>query len=98
MIDFTVARDKLTQFQTVEDLVSFFRGEKITGRREAADSCIIARWMQEQTREVVLVSAEDMWIGDDMRNSLPHNAILGDFISNFDDGEYPDLEDPCYCI
>lgn len=91
-IDPQVAFDKLTQFQTADELANYFRQEGITGNKSGALSCPIAQYMQRHTQNSVYVSlgyigtTNDTWL---VKNSEP----LVDFIRRFDSGLYPDLED-----
>lgn len=93
MIDFTVARDKLLQFQTTEELATFFKYEQVTGIKGKRDNCVVAHWMQQQTGTLVQVSHCNMWDSEDVDSMLLHPKVLKRFIICFDIGDYPELEE-----
>jgi hypothetical protein len=95
MIDITVARDKLAQFQYSSEIADFFRAEGIVGRPDLADSCAIAVWMKNQTGEKIYVSQSYLWNGDTYHDEdairYRHTDAMHQFTVDFDNGRYRDL-------
>jgi hypothetical protein len=98
-IDVSVAHDKLTGFQSADELAEFFKQEGIQGSCGLATSCAIAKWMQQTTGRLIAVSKDEMWDETDedidyltaKDKLVKHNEVLSDFVFKFDRGYYPEL-------
>ena len=94
MIDPQVAWDKLSGFETAEDLRKYFISENVTGQKSRAQFCPIAKWMMDQTgmRFVVAghVSTWDL-VQDRLSVEFDHTAATREFMINFDVNQYPEL-------
>lgn len=97
-IDPQVAWDKLSNFQTADELRDYFVSEQIFGVRARARACPIATWMMEQTGKPTAV-AKSIWVGmsQNVNNYLgeiefEHTEATRDFIEAFDHEKYPELD------
>src|SRR5258708_29016664 len=63
MIDPTVAFDKLSNFETCEEIRIFFQLEGIKAVRGAHDNCPIAKWLTNTTGEGGVSVGSDTRIG-----------------------------------
>lgn len=97
MIDFTVTFDKLSNFETAQEIREYFNSIGVKGFTCETSRCPIAAFFTEQTGESVLV--EDLFIqrtngcGGWMVGASNTSAMT-QFIHNFDDWEYPELIHP----
>lgn len=98
MIAFEVARDKLLQFETADEIAAFLKSEGVKAMRAMSTSCAIADWMTTTTGEAVYVNHSEMWRNSWSNGTIAlhaHNPALGEFIQRFDHGYYPELiKDP----
>lgn len=99
MIDYIVARDKLAQFETADEIADFFRREGVQGEKGMSDRCPIAQWMTEQTGGPIVVSTLEMWnagaedfLDNDTIHRINHTEAMTDFVDRFDSGFYSDLQ------
>lgn len=98
MIEFNVAFDKLSSFQTSDEIADYFIGEGVQGYRQEEDSCPIAKWMQQTTNEAVYVTDTQAFIYDDdasspirLKEESPLSPAMKEFVGRFDGGDYPEL-------
>lgn len=98
MIDFSVAFDKLAQFETSDELADFFRSEGVKAFPCRANLCPISHWLKNTIQKQYIYS--NVWgirQYDDgsakiIAESEPTSAMK-DFIIKFDHFEYTDLLD-----
>jgi hypothetical protein len=101
MVDPGVAWDKLSNFETAEEIREYFQHEGIKAIQFDANSCAIAQWFKNTTGEEHVSVAAMIKIGrmDDQdcwstpRVSFEHTKATLDFIEKFDRGGYPELID-----
>lgn len=107
MIDFGVAFDKLAQFETANDLADYLKSENVKGYKGDEDRCAIAVWLTDQTGDAVSVSGDYVSRYFDFEDDVEENMQLWEllmedntrtptpammeFISRFDDGDFPEL-------
>lgn len=112
MIDPVVAWDKLSNFETAQEIREYFQRENIQALRSEATFCPIARWLKSTTGETDVCVSSHIEMGemqiqmDNSRYPLPkiaheytfqHTLATSTFMDNFDRGFYPELELPeCY--
>lgn len=109
MIDFDVAFDKLAQFEDGLQIANYLKSEGVSGCRGSNENCPIANWMKEQTGELVEVSGDYIsrcaegvdndWIENNYEVFANEyfrdpTAAIVEFITDFDNGEYPELVGP----
>lgn len=97
-IDPQVAWDKITSFDTAEELKDYFVGGHVYGVRSRAFSCPIAIWMSEQTGKLTHVS-NNVRVGVNYKDPLrgaesvfQHTQVTLDFMKAFDGKKYPELD------
>src|ERR1700745_1706260 len=97
MIDPQVAWDKLSGFETAEELRKYFQELGIQGRRGAFSGCPIANWISQQTGEPSVVDIGKItiahWTDDQYYRAsvFNHTDATYQFILDFDAGDYPEL-------
>lgn len=95
MIDVQVARDKIAQFESPDELAAYFLEEGICGMIQKSDRCPIAVWMKQQTGEEIHVSASGMWrqvsAESGLQDFIEHTPVLTSFVLKFDALNYPEL-------
>lgn len=108
MIDPVVAWDKLKNFETAQEIREYFQSEGVKAVKGDHKSCAIAQWLIDTTGNPSVsvsssvqigISTVTRTLGDDIqfvRNQADHDfrhtpATL-DFIEEFDNGGYPELE------
>lgn len=93
MIDPQVAFDKLNGFQTPKELADYFKSEGIKGTKAGHEVCPIANWMTKTTGMRTSVAAYVIVL--DVRSDFCETSpsLLVDFMSEFDRGDYPELEE-----
>lgn len=93
MIEPVVAFEKISQFQTADELANFLIGEGVQGRIEAANSCVIAVYLKKTTGYTTYVDALDVgfYLDSGLVEQIDCTEVMGEFIKRFDDGEYPSL-------
>lgn len=98
MIDFHVARDKLLQFETADEIAEFLFEQGVKGTRALSTSCAIANWMTETTGIGVAVNQIEMW--ESYNGAVVnygglvlhrHSDAISSFVIKFDEGHYPEL-------
>lgn len=95
MIDFTVAYDKLAQFNKANDIAKFLKDEGVKAIACEPDACAITVWMRDQTglnirtNYAVVRAVQDDNVTVIVRGS--NTGAMFDFIKKFDFGLYPDL-------
>lgn len=82
---------------TSDQIAETLNGRDITGRREDPHCCPIANLIAASVAGADKWPAEDFTVGDDCIHT-PHGEmytpdVIGDFIGQFDNGAYPELED-----
>lgn len=98
MIDFTVACDKLAQFESEFELALFLKDEGIKGLRQAHSYCPIANWVKLQTGEDVSVTGRNVWcftnpcMSDHKDRKYEASDAMNAFVNRFDAGEFGYLE------
>ena len=109
MIDPQVAWDKLSNFQSAEELRHFFVGEGIKGVIGHAQMCPIANWLKQTTGwDIVTVAGAIKFFGA-LKEATPGTVVSDDiirfdhtyatetFLENFDHVYYPELVDTEKC-
>lgn len=94
MIDFTVAYDKLAQFETADDIAEYMESCGIKATRGQMRSCAVSQWMKEQTGTIIRTGVSSITtydVNDSYVDSFMVNSVVADFIRNFDYGDYPQL-------
>lgn len=94
MIDFSVTYDKLSNFETAQEIREYFNSIGVKGFTCNASKCPIATFFTEQTGEPVLV--EPSYIArpgkcGDYKVAAQNTEAMTQFIHNFDDWIYPEL-------
>jgi hypothetical protein len=104
MIDFSVAYDKLAQFQTADELADFFRSEGLKAVPQSGTSCAISQWMTKTTGDLVYTTYYDINFKPEMASETmmkfgqveaieSNTPAMAEFARKFDNGQYPDLVD-----
>lgn len=100
MIDPQVAWDKISCFESPEELKDYFVGEQVFGVRKRAFSCPIAIWMANTTGKHTSVAGTirvgvEPWayhyIGEADADFYHTRTTLA-FVKAFDQGLYPELD------
>lgn len=111
MIDPGVAWDKLSNFETAEEIRQYFVDEGIKATRNRADTCAIAKWMNDTTGlspvfvgtriEVGKKTVSKKTVSKDRDPGkysflepayvFAHTDATMEFITKFDEGDYPEL-------
>ena len=92
MIAPEVAWDKLTNFQTADELRDYFKSENVKGIIGHAQNCPIATWLRKTTgHRLVTVAGQIKFIGYNNIIAFEHTKATEDFISKFDHEDYPEL-------
>lgn len=106
MIDPGVAWDKLSNFETAQEIREYFQSENITGLKAQPNACPIAQWFINTTGQEVSVAnnikigaKEEIYIdylgreqyGEAYEWEFKHSDATLDFIEQFDGGKYPEL-------
>src|ERR1051326_7819139 len=102
-IDPVVAWDKLSNFETAEEIRQYFMSECIKGLVRRANLCAIAEWLKVTTGNnyVCVASSIDIGLKENEESMEPeyvfsHTPATTDFIERFDNGDYPELEKKIY--
>lgn len=96
MIDPEVAYDKLKNFETADQLRQYFQDENVKGSLRSAGTCPIASWMKQTTgRSTVTVGSAIRFYATTRASEcdieFPHTDTTENFITRFDNIEYPEL-------
>jgi hypothetical protein len=105
MIDPQVAWDKLSNFETSEELKDYFKSVGIKGVVGHAQLCPIATWLKQTTGwDMVTVAGSIKFFGKmyetkqgHVQNDMlkfNHTKATEEFVHNFDHVYYPELVDP----
>ena len=108
MIDPGVAWDKLSNFETAEEIREYFQSEGIRAICGDNRSCAISQWFLNITGVDYVSVASDIKIGNIIHqdvngfiqtglvytNTFNHTPATLDFIDKFDAGEYLELQTP----
>lgn len=96
MIDFTVAYDKLAQFETANEIAEYLKDCGIKANKREPNSCAISMWMNQQTG--LLIRTGTFWtrVTADERGNVTLakeylTDAMTDFVIKFDKGKYPEL-------
>lgn len=96
MIDFQVAYDKLSNFESAQEIREYFNSLGLKGFTCQAMQCPIATFLADQTGEKVVVepmfiarAVDGTWV-----NSFENTAAMTEFIHQFDDWCFPELIHP----
>lgn len=84
----------LDAFPNVSDLALFLKAKGVKGRRNAADSCPVATYLQQETgNSTVNVSRTTYSYADRDHRSHTENSsgVVQEFVSLFDSGYFPEL-------
>lgn len=95
MIDPVVAWDKLSNFETTEEIREYFQQEDIKGYRGVITACPIANWMQKTTgAEMVRVSGDVAVYNNRCMEErrFEHTDATLQFMRKFDTGSYLELD------
>lgn len=103
MIDIQVLVDKLNNFESAEAIRAFMGEQGIKAFRGDAHSCVIARWIERESEQLVAVAPLCMYMrteDEDLTGGTSYDFAkpVFDFITNFDLKHYPELiadDDPC---
>lgn len=98
-IDVGVLVDKLNSFETPLEIADFLRSQDVQGGKADATSCVISNWIIRESgaRRVSTSSDIKVWefgtraSTEDVEKIHKVSAVVTDFITMFDGGEYPDL-------
>lgn len=103
MVDINVVYDKLCNFESANDLASYFKELGIKGVEQDAMACPITNYVMMETNlnyvitntEYLTVSSRSPSIYDntDVVFQGRHTAAMADFVHEFDQGKYPELVD-----
>lgn len=92
MIDFTVAFDKLAQFDTPDDIASYLESEGIKAYRGNASFCAVSNFISNLTgQEIETTCLSVVNIGDSKKEFRLTTTAMSEFIRRFDNGGYPEL-------
>lgn len=98
MVDPVVAWDKLSNFETAQEIREYFQQEDVFGYRMALASCPIANWMKQTTGAGLVQVGNDISVHSGILDTestnigtFEHTQATLDFIELFDDGDYPEL-------
>lgn len=87
--------DKLQVLGSAERIADFFAAEGVTGVRGRVFACPIATYLHRETRRRRMASVTCHWVhaeGDEDSNIRIWDTPVGEFVANFDAGDYPQLE------
>lgn len=90
MIDFTVAYDKLAQFDTPDEIVKYLKFEGIKALRANAKFCAVSEYMKNMTGQDIQTVSLRVY-NEDENYSKPTTLAMCEFIRRFDHGDYPEL-------
>ena len=97
MVEFAVVMDKLSSFDTADDLADFFRGYGIKAQPRNARACAISQFVTEETglKGIVTNTTAVTVYTDEMEQYCSfhqnHTEAMMDFVERYDMGYYPDL-------
>lgn len=106
MIDIGVAWDKLSNFETAQEIREYFSDEGITGERGEAANCPISNWLRTTTEAPLVTVSENVkvWTEDPAVFNislnrvkkipiikLEHTYATKMFMDEFDRKQYPEL-------
>lgn len=110
MIDPVVAWDKLSNFETAQEIREYFQSEGIKAVKADHKSCAIAQWLIDTTGDQNVSVNSRVQIGiktvvraldtgvklieSEADYEFKHTQATLDFIEAFDNGGYPELESP----
>jgi hypothetical protein len=98
-MDINVAYDKLTQFESADEIADFFTEYNVKAIPGEAKTCAIAKWIENETGESVYVfhmgiDTADNWKANTDPNKefqYPLTDAMHSFIKKFDSEHYPQL-------
>ena len=99
MLDITVAWDKLSNFETADEIAQFLMDQGIKANKRQIRSCAISKWMREITGDFSLVTNQ-FGIGKSQRTRdggetiskiFDHTVATEEFMNKFDTECYPEL-------
>ena len=106
MVEVSVLVDKLNSLDTSLDVYSFLKGQGVKGERQSANACVINNWMKRESgcqtvttsfRRIKVWSAIPFDNTDaELIESYEVEPQISNFIRNFDEGMYEDLEKQWY--
>src|SRR5258705_8573939 len=105
MIDPVVAWDKLSNFETWQEIREYFQSEGVKGHKGGVASCAIAVWLTTITGESGVSVSDtiqigvkeskyecDRWVVNTPTHEFDHTYATEAFMDKFDEGEFPELE------
>lgn len=100
MIDIVVALDKLSTFETADDIALFLGDQGAKGNLNNSISCVMSNWLHEVTGDTTIYTSKvaigqyEVTAYDDNFTSIrEHTIAMADFVSRFDNEHYPELVD-----
>lgn len=90
--------NKLNSFTSSKDVAEFLTNEKARGYKGDSDSCVITNWLEEKTELDVTTDDEVRFYTQygygemDLLKVAPISDAVSEFITEFDGGNYPQLE------
>ena len=96
MYDVQVLIDKISGFETADEIAKCLKENNVKGYRQIAYSCAISAYFTDLGDKVISSSTCFLDVEIRLNNGERFNILctnaLGDFIGRFDSGYYPELE------
>lgn len=102
MVDISVVHEKLSGFETADELAEFFRNYGIVAQPRNARACAITKFVEIETGERnVITSTNALRLENEDGEQLcsfPHTSAMADFVEMYDKGCFSDLVEEGYEI
>ncbi len=92
--------DKLNAFESPEAIAGFFKQKGIRGDQNDGESCVITNWFLTETDAVGCSTTESTITIDDghfNQYQMTPTDVVAEFITEFDNGAWPELVSQCGC-